>query len=469
MKTFNANSAGQITLKAVLIGAMILVMLIPVAMLQSMIRERMEYQKEVETEIGSTWGGPQTVTGPVLVLPYAVISGEGDKKTTQKGTAYFLPEKLDIQGDIHTEVRSRTAHKVLLYKSELAFDGLFTQPPIESLGLKPENILWNESYLYIGISHLQGVQNRLSVTYDGVNYADAMPVKNNELTGSGLAIRIPIHPLPETITGERQIPFRFNLDLHGTGSLFFIPVGKETTSRLQSEWETVSFTGNYLPGNRSFENGFAADWKVFDFNRSYPQAWLNDKYGISSEYNPKEYSYTDESPLTQSAFGVDLRFPLDHYQLAMRSVKYAVMFIALTFFVFFLVELLSQRRIHPVQYLLVSCGLVLFYSLLLALSEHIGFDWAYLVSAVAIIVLITSYSGSIFKNRRQTLRMGLFLTALYAYLYVMLQLEDMALLFGSVGLFLALAIIMYVSRKVNWYKNGNEPPTQEKQLKTPTE
>jgi len=460
MKTLNANSATQITIKAIIIGVMILVMLIPVAMLISMIEERMEYQHEVEAEIGQSWGGPQTVTGPILMLPYEKSVGQEQDKTIEKGTAYFLPEILNINGDIDTEVRSRTAHKVLLYKSAVELEGAFAQPNVESLGLKPEEIRWEEARLYVGIGHLQGVQSRLSVRWDGSDYTGINPVNDNDLTGPGLSAGIPIQPRTDG-SENKLIPFRLGLNLNGTGSLLFTPVGKETTAHLQSEWETVSFTGNSLPANRELENGFTADWKIFDFNRSYPQAWKDEKYSLTLGYNEERRQTCETSALTVSAFGADLRFPLDHYQLSMRSVKYALMFIALTFFVFFLAELLSHRRIHPIQYLLVSCGLVLFYSLLLALSEHVGFDWAYLISAVAIIVLITAYSGTIFKKRTQTLRMGMFLTALYVYLYVMLQLEDMALLFGSVGLFIALAIIMYVSRKIKWYKNNDDPADEE--------
>ena len=450
MKTNTSISPTQITLKALLVGAMILVMLIPVVMLKQMIRERMEYQQEVEAEVGTTWGGPQTVTGPILALPYERTVVDGQQKKREKGTAYFLPDMLNIRGDVDTEVRSRTAHKVLLYKSVLEATGEFSRPSVEALGLAEEEIRWNEAYLYVGISSLQGVQSSLAVEWGGQRYANAMSVKNNELAGTGFAVAVPVLGTGSSAT----IPFSFGLNLNGTGSLFFTPVGKDTGAHLESKWETVSFTGNYLPAERNLADGFSADWKIFDFNRDYPQAWLNGAYALERDYDSKRGERVDSSPVTQSAFGADLRFPLDHYQLSMRSVKYAVMFIALTFFVFFLVELLSHRRIHPIQYLLVSCGLVLFYSLLLALSEQIGFDWAYLVSAAAIVALITAYSAGIFKNGKQTAQMGVFLAALYIYLYVMLQLEDLAFLFGSVGLFVALAIIMYVSRKVNWYKAG---------------
>ncbi len=442
------NNATQITLKALLIGAMTLLLLIPVVMIQAMIRERMQYQEEVEAEIGSTWGGPQTVAGPVLALPYERTTGEGEKKQTEKGTAWFLPESLDIAGEIDTEVRSRTAHQVLLYKSQLVFSGRFGSPDVTALGLLPEQILWNDAYLYVGITSLQGMQSSLSVEWDGTTYADAAPINNDELTGTGFSVRIPIAPAADGAADD--IPFRFGLELNGTGSLLLAPVGKETTANLHSKWETVSFSGNYLPSERSLEGGFSADWKVFDFNRSYPQAWRDDQYAFDQNEYPKT------SPILKSAFGTDLRFPLDHYQLSTRSVKYAIMFIALTFLVFFLVELLSRKRIHPIQYLLVSCGLILFYVLLLALSEHIGFNGAYLISAAAIVALITVYSAGIFGKAMQAIRMGLFLSVLYLFLYVMLQLENLALLFGAIGLFVALAIIMYVSRKINWYRSDEE-------------
>jgi len=450
----NPNTAGQITLKALIIVAMILLLLIPVAMLTSMIHERMQYQSEVETEIGTTWGGPQTVTGPILCLPYERVEVEDDRRTTVRGMAYLLPETLDAAGTIDTEVRTRTAHKVLLYRSDLAFEGRFARPDIASLGLRPEEVRWDESTLYVGIASMQGVQSSLEVDWGGAVFGDAAPVVNEQLTGSGLAVRVPV--MAET--GE--IPFRFGMQLNGTGSLLLTPVGKQTTARLESAWPTVSFTGNYLPAERELADGFLAEWNVFEFNRSYPQAWLDNRYTLGSDpgYEREKGGYDRSSPLLRSAFGADLRFALDHYQLSTRSVKYAVMFIALTFFVFFLVELLSGRRIHPIQYLLVAAGLILFYALLLALSEHIGFAAAYGASAAAIVGLISVYSISIFKKGEQALRMGLFLAALYVYLYVMLQLENMALLFGAIGLFIALAIIMYVSRKIDWYRTGDALP-----------
>lgn len=178
-------------------------------------------------------------------------------------------------------------------------------------------------------------------------------------------------------------------------------------------------------------------------NRSFPQVWHNHKYNIM-----------------ESAFGVNLMLPVDQYQKSMRSAKYAIMFIALTFIIFLFVEILNKKRIHPVQYILVGFGLLLFYTLLLSLSEHIGFNAAYLVSSIAVVGLITAYSHSIFKKTRLTFIMGGTLSFLYIFLFVVLQLQDFALLLGSAGLFIILAIIMYLSRKIDWYS----PIGQEKHI-----
>jgi inner membrane protein len=224
--------------------------------------------------------------------------------------------------------------------------------------------------------------------------------------------------------------------------LKFVPVGKTTDIEISSVWNTPSFTGAFLPDERQInDSGFVAKWNILQLNRNFPQTWVNNKYNIE-----------------ESAFGVNLLLPVDQYQKSMRSAKYAIMFIALTFIIFLFVEILNKKRIHPVQYILVSFGLLLFYTLLLSLAEHIGFNLAYVISGAAIVGLITSYSQSIFKKTKLTLIMGGALSFLYIFLFVVLQLQDFALILGSIGLFIILAIIMYLSRKIDCYS----PISQEK-------
>ena len=255
-------------------------------------------------------------------------------------------------------------------------------------------------------------------------------VPKNDIIASGLTVKMPIDPTQSV----DKFDFKFDLLLNGTNNLSFSPIGKETKVKLNSDWNTVSFTGDFLPSERNLENGFTAQWNIFDYNRNYSQAWIG-----------------ENNELTSTCLGVELRLPINQYQKNMRAIKYAIMFIILTFVAFFLVELLSKKRIHPMQYLLVSFALVLFYTLLLSLSEHVGFGWAYLASSLAVVLLVSAYSMSIFKSIKQSLMTGVLLIILYIYLYVVLQLEDMALLFGSIGLFIALGAVMYVSRKMDWY------------------
>jgi inner membrane protein len=321
----------------------------------------------------------------------------------------------------------------VVYQSKIKAEGIFRHPDFEKLNIKANFIDWENAFVIIGISDLRGIRSNIIFNWDNMSKESTSGIDNSSLAESGVTVKI---PLTEENADNRTYSFNFTLMLNGSNGLFFIPVGKTTSVTISSPWNTPSFDGAFLPDQRDISEGFTAKWNVFNYNRNFPQMWTGSKYQFHS-----------------SEFGVNLILPVDHYQKVMRSAKYAIMFIALTFLVFFLVELLSNKRIHPLQYLLVSIGLVLFYSLLLALSEQMHFNIAYLLSALAIIGLITAYSHSIFKEKKQTMMMGGFLTLLYLFLFTVLQLEDLALLFGSVGLFIALAVVMYISRKVDWYQN----------------
>jgi len=432
MKTNFFSKANLFTIKAVLIAILVLLMLIPVSMVKSIIFERQGNKIVVQQELSSIWGGRQHLTGPIMVLPYNV---EKDGKT-RVGYAYFLPDSFDVNGEIKPHERSRSIYKVLCYESQMHVSGKFNFPNYEKLNLKPEQIRWQDAFLVIGIPYLQGIKNQIVFNFDGKPQELMASVNENDLVDSGLTVKINLDPE----NAKNAYNFDFNLNLNGTEGLYFTPIGKQSKIKMKSDWKSVKFIGDFLPNEKATNSdGFDAQWDIFDYNRNYPQMWIG-----------------ENKILDKSVLGVDLLQPIDQYEKTMRSVKYAVIFIALTFLVFFVVELLSRKRIHPIQYLLVSFALVLFYCLLLALSEHLRFGFAYLISAIAIVLLITMYTKSIFKNLKQTCMMGLFLAGLYVFLYVILQLEDMALLLGSIGLFIALAIVMYVSRKVDWYKKDKE-------------
>lgn len=427
-KNFFRNQT--LTTKIVMVGVLTLLMLIPIGMVKSLIKEREGNKLAEQTEMGDRWGRRQLLTGPVLVLPYRQDIKE---KNAPSNFIYCLPEEYNVTGDIKPEERTRGIQKILSYQSTMHFEGKFIFPDCSKLNLGGSIILWDEAYILLGISNLQGVKNKVVFNVNGNPQEILANVGDNGLIRAGVMVKMPLSP---TDMGK-SYNFDFDLVLNGTDGLHFLPVGKQTSVHLKSTWKSVAYTGDYVPTEKSdVKYGIDAQWDVFDYNRSYTQMWVgkNDSFGSNK-------------------LGLDLLLPVDHYQKTMRAVKYAIMFIALTFLVFFMVELLSKKRIHPIQYLLVSFALVLFYSLLLALSEHIGFDLSYLISALAIVFLITAYSHSIFKSKKETLFMGIFLSGLYVFLYVVIQLEDMALLLGSIGLFIALATVMFVSRKINWYKD----------------
>jgi inner membrane protein len=247
------------------------------------------------------------------------------------------------------------------------------------------------------------------------------------------------------------------LRAHGSSEIRFLPFGKETSVNLTSTWGTPSFVGSFLPEQRSItEKGFSAGWKVLQYNRNYPQqgigSFINlqqpNVVNVATSRDTPEVVMSDEN----GSFGVKLLLPINEYQKTMRSAKYAGMFILITFTAFFFIEILNRRKLHPIQYLLVGFAVCLFYVLLLSISEHLSFQWAYLIGCITILSLVSFYTKSVFNNTRLTLIFNGILILLYAFFYSLLQMEDYSLLLGSLGLVLILGVIMYLTRNIDWYR-----------------
>jgi len=416
------------TFKFLIVGALILILLIPAEMIKSLIKERNALRNSVIDEVSYKWGNPQTLAGPLLTIPYKQYFRKDNKIIEEVHYAHFLPENLEINGDVNPEIRYRGIYKVVVYSSNLEFKGNFRKPDFSQWKINESDILWDDAYLSVRVPDMRGIRDIVKINWNK-DVFDVNPGINQQ-NYSGISSQV-------KIGDSEQYDFSYNLNLNGSSSLNFIPLGKETNIAIASPWTNPSFDGAFLPYEREVnEKGFNAKWKVLHLNRTYPQQWTDDSY------------YIDDS-----AFGVGLLFPVDQYQKSLRSAKYAIMFISLTFLVFFFTELLNKKRIHPIQYLLVGLGLSIFYSLLVSLSEHMSFNWAYLIASVSIIGLITAYAHSIFKNLRLTAILSLILVILYLFLFTILQLQDYSLLLGSIGLFLTLAIVMYLSRKIDWYAN----------------
>jgi len=417
----------SITFKLIIIGVLSLLLLIPAGMVKRLIREREKTRNEVINEINSKWGFQQTITGPVISVPFIRYYKEDDKILSSKHYVHMLPDNLEIMGEIFPETRYRGIYKVVVYNARLNIKGDFSSINFDGFKIPEKDILWDEADMYVGITDMRGINKDVKININDKprDVNPGIPVKN--IVSSGITSSL-------DIAKNDKLVFDLALDLNGSESLFFIPVGKTTSIKMSSDWTTPSFDGAFLPDERNVDNsGFTASWNVLDLNRNYPQKWIDSDY------------YIDES-----AFGVKLLIPVDQYQKSERSVKYAIMFVGLTFLIFFFSEVINRIHIHPIQYFLVGIALVIFYSLLISLSEHMSFSLAYLISSVPVILLVTLYYRSILRKTLATIIMGLIMILLYVFLFVILQLQDYSLLMGSIGLFVVIAVIMYLSRKINW-------------------
>lgn len=427
------------TVKLLMIGILILLLLIPLAMVGSLVRERAARRDEAAEEVASTWGKSQILGGPVLIVPFLQHGkDEKGKAVTWVSSASFLPETLKVEGRIDPERRSRGIFESVVYRADLRWAGAFERPSFEAWRIAPEDVIWEDAYLAVGVPDLRGISTALKLDWSGRELPLEPGGAEEGLWASGLKVRIP--GLAQGKAGERYA-FSFGLGVNGSQALQFLPLGKQTSVALTSDWPDPKFTGAFLPDKRTVSGtGFTALWELSYFGRSYPQQWRQEE----------AVRLAPEASLQGSAFGVELFLPVDAYQKTERSMKYGVLFLVLTFLTFFLYEVFNPFSLHPLQYLLVGAALCLFYLLLLSISEHAPFAMAYLVAAAATVLLIGGYSAAILRGRLRALVMTGVLGLLYGYLYVLLQLEDYALLLGSVGLFATLALVMYVTRKIDW-------------------
>lgn len=428
-KPGNFWEANRVLIKGMIIGFLILVMLIPLVAVDNLVTERAQRQQEVVHEVSSKWAEPQTIAGPILIVPYHEYSTQSDGKVIQsRKTAYFLPDQLKINGKLMPEIRHRSLYEVTLYRSDITLSGSFDKLNLAALQIAPENVLWNEVHLAVGLDDARGLEDEVSLEWNDSQLKLEAGVPANDVLSSGLNVAV-------ACGSEQSHAFNIHIKLKGSEYINFTPVGKTTSMTLQSSWKDPAFDGKYLPDSSVInEKGFNAQWKIVQASRPYPQSWTNTTQKIA-----------------ESAFGVRLIQPTDSYAKTERSVKYAMLFIGLTFAVFFFIEILQKKQIHPLQYFLVGIALIVFYTLLLSFSEYIGFNKAYVIAAGATIALIGLYVWNMFKKGKIALGFTFALTALYAYIFFLIQLQDYALLFGSIGLFIVVALAMYSSRKVDWY------------------
>jgi inner membrane protein len=425
-----------VIIRIIVIGIMVLALLVPLFMIKAINGERQARRDAAQAEIINSWGGQQTLAGPILTVPFVTRAPDANGKLVASVSyAHFLPDALRIEGDVSPETRHRGIYDATLYTAALRVSGVFSRPDFSGWGISAKDILWDNAVVSVELPDMRALLDRITLRW-GASEESFRPGKATAgLFGGGIEAPVAVTRMAQTV------PFSFPLRLHGGGSLSFLPLGDETAVALRSPWPSPSFNGSYLPASRTVDaTGFQAEWKVISMARPYPQRWRQ------GDLEP--------GTVDASGFGVDFMRPVDTYLKVERALKYGVLFLVLPFGTLFLLEVFSGRRLHPLHYLLVGLANCVFYLLLLSLSEHIPFDAAYAAASAASAGLVTVYVVSIMKSVRGGIAILPVLAAGYGFLALVLRSEDFALLVGALGLFLVLGAVMMLTRKVDWYGMG---------------
>ncbi len=444
--------------KLAFVALITLILMIPVAWISSIIRERYNRKTSVIEEIAGKWGGSQIVSGPFISIPYSVKTksiGDDNKEIITETDKYvhIAPDSIRVKGKIETVMHKRGIFKVTGYKAKLDIVAGFAPYVLDNPAYGELPLRWNDALLCFDIDDQRGMKD---ISGD----ADGVPLVFNRSTGVLSIISLPeTTNLKDTFSAykgdavekknqdfklEAKVPLdirtqaislRIHTTISGTQQLNFASSAISEYVDLDGDWQSPSFVGDLLPESRTVNaDGFKASWHTSNLNSGIKKTWSS-----------------DEPILQLSNLGVNFLIMVDNYQQTTRSLKYSVLFLLLTFLTFFFAEIMTRQRIHPIQYLMVGCGLLIFYLLLLSISEHLSFGWSYLIAASGVILQISLYCFSILKTRRFALQVASLLSFLYIFLYVLLRLQDSALLIGSISLFVLLSLAMYIIRNVNWY------------------
>jgi inner membrane protein len=430
----NESRPNKILLKALITGGLILAMLLPTIFISNLVSERQSRQEEVVKEVSDRWAKAQVLTGPYVYLPYKIISIDKNKKLIEETRhMIIIPDKLEVSGKVFHEMRVRSIYKVLLYKASLQHSGSFEfKIPKE---IEHSLILWKDAKICYGLSDFKGIEEKQVVNFNGLNYELSPGLPSDEISEKGMSAQVPLSNSDE----GRKLAFSISLKIKGSEQLHFVPLSGDSHYTLKSTWSHPSFDGNNLPTVRTVnDSGFTATWNFNKANLPFGTILKDFKYDLNS-----------------LAFGVTMIQTADGYAKTNRCIKYGILFIGLTFSLFFIIEVMQKKPVHPVQYILVGVALIIFFTLLLSISEYINFDLSYLIAALAIILLITSYAYGHFKSGKTAGIFAGILTLLYTFIFLLIRLEDTALLVGSIGLFFILALTMYASRKINWYGSNS--------------
>lgn len=441
--------------KIIIIVVLGLLLLIPMTFINSVVRDRIRYQNEAISSIIEPVGDSANIQGVVIAIPYLEKFIDSDTKEIGYTRKYifYMPNEYNVTGDVEVTSLSRGIFKAPIFNSKLNITGRFDKYNAEIYNLDENNtiILYDEAMIILGIGNKKNLMKLPNILIN----------QNEELKYYEKNINIDLNMFNNkflyTISRDSILngfDFNITMDIQGGNSLIITPLASENTFKISSKWKDPSFTGGFLPTKREVNNnGFNAEWNIASFNTSFTKYWTSDENSNRLNNIDNNQYYTSN----QESNNVLISFLLlnDNYQKTSRSVKYAILFIFIPFFVLFLCEVLSKKRIHPVQYILIGIANAIFYLLLLAISEHINFNISYFLSALMVTALTSIYIGYIIKSPRYTISMAIVESLIYIFLFGILQLTDYALLMGTLGLFAVIALAMYFTRNVDWYGENN--------------
>lgn len=479
-KTLIEKITDSLILKIFVIFFLMLILLIPLGLIGDLISERNNRESNVSTEIARKWGLEQVVTSPIIAVPYDIVletvepSSDGKSssisRTVKTEYAYLMADQTQIQADVEPTVLKRGIYQAIVYNSKINIKGNFKNFDLDKLKIQAADLKWNEAKLVFGIQDIKGISASPKFKWDGKEFEMGKYEQDLRLFNQNLTVDLPLE-------GNESLnkSFEINMDLKGSKSLNFLPLASQTKIMATGKWSNPSFNGNFLPDEREVGETFKASWNIPDFSRKQPQQWKGDPMRIydfsgidlaneadgnisyqdaASASVAAANGVTDSQTLANDYDMVQINFlpNVDNYQKSTRVTKYGALVIALTFISLVFMEIIKKQRVHIIQYVLIGFAMVLFYALLLAISEHIGFNMAYLIAAIATIVLISSFIKAITKDMKSALNFAAILTLFYTFIFVLLQLRDYSLIVGTVGLFIILAVLMRLSTKINWYQ-----------------
>jgi inner membrane protein len=449
-------------IKLLLVGLVALVLTIPLFMVYALVSDRESQSQTAQTAITAGWGGARVVSGPVLVVPYTRLSTETEtvdgKQTTRtvavRDELFLSPLSHRATASLTPERRGYSIYASVIYQAALAGTARFALPSdLARLGVDRERLLLDQAELRFGVSDPRGLQTDAEVTAGG-RKVELQP-------GKGLASSSDAGFHGFLAWNGEPLSVGYEFGLRGSRSIALVPRGGNTEWTVTSSWPHPSFGGSFLPDTKTVSvKGFTASYGV-------PNLALGQALATTEDPGPPAQPVTRSedfaaTPIVQAvpaggnsqAATIGLIEPVDLYSRVDRSVKYGFLFIGFTFLAFLMFDVVGGARVATAEYLLSGAGLVLFFVLLLAFAEVIGFAWAYFVASTAIIGLLTAYSAAVLRSRSRAGFIGALLVGLYALIYVLLSLEALSLVIGSVLLFLALAGVMYATRNVNWSQVG---------------